>query len=121
MTRRELDGDKYRLFVNGPLVCFNIFHMIRELEVPRRARGTVHVHLSSRVPLVDNTTCDFLYTLQEEFRISDQGPDLVIEGWDRMRPLSSHEASRRVALGAVENLVISARAEQEVHAAQRPG
>ncbi|MBV8130490.1 MAG: hypothetical protein JO114_22805 [Planctomycetaceae bacterium] len=70
------------------------------------------------MPLVDNTTCDFLYALQEEFSSSDQGPDLVIEGWDRMRPLSGHEASRRVALIAVENLVISARAEEEVQAAQ---
>ncbi len=121
VTQRELDDGTCHLYVNGPLVCFNLFHMIRELEVPPQGARTVHVHLSSRVPLVDNTTCDFLYTLQEEFRISDQGPDLVIEGWDRMRPLSSHEASRRVALGAVENLVISARAEQEVHAAQRPG
>jgi hypothetical protein len=121
VTQRELDDGTCHLYVNGPLVCFNLFHMIRELEVPPQGARTVHVHLSSRVPLVDNTTCDFLYTLQEEFRISDQGPDLVIEGWDRMRPLSSHEASRRVALGAVENLAISARAEQEVHAAQRPG
>ena len=78
----------------------------------------MYLHLTSRVPLVDHTTCDSLHHFLEEFNSKATRPELVIEGWDRMRPLSRHEASRRVALVAVENLVISARAEEEVQAAQ---
>jgi len=47
----------------------------------------VHLHLSSRVPLVDHTTGESLRYFLEEFSGQDQSPTLVIEGWDHMRGL----------------------------------
>ena len=57
----------------------------------------MHLHLSSRVPLVDHTTGESLRYFLEEFSGQDQSPTLVIEGWDHMRPLSKHETSTRIA------------------------
>ncbi|MGO9252587.1 MAG: SulP family inorganic anion transporter [Mycobacterium sp.] len=118
VSQREADTDTYHLYLDGPLVCFNLFHVIRELgQLPHGTR-TVYLHLSSRVPLVDHTTGEALQHFLEEFSGQDQSPTLVIEGWDHMRPLSKHETSTRIALAAAEKLTSTDRAEQELRAAQ---
>ena len=104
VSQRELDDGTYHLYLDGPLVCFNLFHVIRELgQLPDDIRG-VYLHLSSRVPLVDHTTGEALRHFLEEFSGQDQNPKLVIEGWDHMRPLSKHETSTRIGLATVEEL-----------------
>ncbi|WP_256385464.1 MULTISPECIES: SulP family inorganic anion transporter [unclassified Mycobacterium] len=106
VSDREFDDGDYHLYLDGPLVCFNLFHVIRELrQLPSDTR-TVHLHLSSRVPLVDHTTGESLRYYLDEFSGQDQSPRLVIEGWDHMRPLSKHETSTRIALGSVEKLAV---------------
>jgi carbonic anhydrase len=118
VTRRESIDGEYHLFVGGPLVCFNMIHMLRELG--HRPPGTrdVFLHLSRRVPLVDHTTCDSLHHFLEEFNANGDHPSLAIEGWDNMRPLSQAETSMRVALVAAGNFAATARAEEELVAAQ---
>ncbi len=104
VSQREFDDGTYHLYLNGPLVCFNLFHVLRELgQLPHDTRA-VYLHLSSRVPLVDHTTGESLRHFLEEFSGQDQTPRLVIEGWDHMRPLSKHETSTRIALASVEDL-----------------
>ncbi len=104
VSQREFDEGTYHLYLDGPLVCFNLFHVIRELgQLPHDTRA-VYLHLSSRVPLVDHTTGESLRHFLEEFSGQDQSPRLVIEGWDHMRPLSKHETSTRIALASVEDL-----------------
>lgn len=104
VSEREFDGSTYHLYLDGPLVCFNLFHVIRELgQLPDDTRA-VYLHLSSRVPLVDHTTGESLRYFLEEFRGQDQSPTLVIEGWDHMRPLSKHETSTRIALASLEEM-----------------
>ena len=104
VSEREFDDGTYHLYLDGPLVCFNLFHVIRELgQLPHDTRA-VHLHVSSRVPLVDHTTGESLRYFLEEFSGQDQSPTLVIEGWDHMRPLSKHETSTRIALASVEQL-----------------
>jgi carbonic anhydrase len=104
VSQREFDEGSYHLYLDGPLVCFNLFHVIRELgQLPHETQA-VHLHLSSRVPLVDHTTGESLRYFLEEFSGQDQSPTLVIEGWDHMRPLSNHETSTRIALASVEEL-----------------
>jgi len=104
VSQRELDDGTYHLYLDGPLVCFNLFHVIRELgQLPRDIR-TVHLHLSTHVPLVDHTTGESLRHFEEEFSGQDQSPTLVIEGWDHLRPLSKHEASTRIALASADEL-----------------
>jgi carbonic anhydrase len=134
VSQRELDGSTYHLYLDGPLVCFNLFHVIRELGQLPHGTQAVYVHLSSRVPLVDHTTGESLHRFLEEFSGQDQSPRLVIEGWDHMRPLSKHETSTRIALATVEKvafadvekvafadvekLAFADRAEQELRVAQ---
>lgn len=104
VSRREFDDGAYHLYLDGSLVCFNLFHVIRELgQLPQDTRA-VRLHLSSRVPLVDHTTNGSLRSFLEEFSGQGQSPTLVIEGWDHMRPLSKHETSTRIALAGLEEL-----------------
>ncbi len=118
VSQRELDEGTYHLYLDGPLVCFNLFHVIRELGQLPHGTQAVYLHLSSRVPLVDHTTGESLRHFLEEFSGQDQSPRLVIEGWDHMRPLSKHETSTRIALATAEQLTSTDRAEQELRAAQ---
>jgi MFS superfamily sulfate permease-like transporter len=118
VAQRELDEGEYHLYVEGPLVCFNMFHMIRELR--NRPHGTrqVYLHLSPRVPLVDHTTCDSLHHFLDEFNSTDEYPSLEIDGWDHMHPLSRHETSMRIALVAAGSFVSTAQAEAALQASQ---
>ena len=104
VSQRELDEGTYHLYLDGPLVCFNLFHVIRELGQLPHGTQAVYLHLSSRVPLVDHTTGESLRHFLEEFSGQDQSPKLVIEGWDHLRPLSKHETSTRIALATGEEL-----------------
>ena len=104
VSQREFDEGTYHLYLDGPLVCFNLFHVIRELGQLPHGTQAVYLHLSSRVPLVDHTTVESLRHFQEEFSGQDQSPRLVIEGWDHLRPLSKDETSTRIALATGEEL-----------------
>ena len=104
VSQREFDDGTYHLYLNGPLVCFNLFHVIRELGQLPHDTQAVHLHLSSHVPLVDHTTNESLRYFLEEFSGQDQSPRLVIEGWDHMRPLAKHDTSTRIALTSVEEI-----------------
>ena len=104
VSQREFDEGTYHLYLDGPLVCFNLFHVIRELGQLPPDTQAVYLHLSSRVPLVDHTTGESLRYYLEEFSGQDQSPRLVIEGWDHMRRLSKHDTSTRLALANVHEL-----------------
>ena len=104
VSEREFDEGTYHLYLDGPLVCFNLFHVIRELGQLPPDTQAVYLHLSSRVPLVDHTTGESLRYYLEEFSGQDQSPRLVIEGWDHMRRLSKHDTSTRLALANVHEL-----------------
>jgi MFS superfamily sulfate permease-like transporter len=118
VSRRESDDRSYHLYLDGPLVCFNLFHVIRELGQLPHGTQAVYLHLSSRVPIVDHTTAESLRHFLEEFSGQDQSPKLVIEGWDQMRRLSKHDTSTRLALASVEKVAATDRAEQELRIAQ---
>ena len=118
VTHREQSGNKYRLFVNGPLVCFNVFHMIRELgNRPPDARE-VCLHLSPAVPLIDHTTFEYLHYLEGDLDSGSDPTKLRIDGWDHLRPLSKHGSSDRVALVSTKSLDDIARSEEELREIQ---
>lgn len=98
VSRRDFTEGVYHLHLDGSLVCFNLFHVIRELGQLPPDTQTVQLHLSSSVPLVDHTTSETLRYFLEEFSGQDNRPKLMIEGWHHMRPLSKHETSARIAL-----------------------
>ena len=118
VSQREFDQGTCHLYLDGPLVCFNLFHVIRELGQLPPGTQAVYLHLSSRVPIVDHTTGESLRHYLEEFSGQDQSPRLVIEGWDHMRRLSKHDTSTRLALANVEKAASTERAEHELTVAQ---
>jgi carbonic anhydrase len=77
VSRREFHEGAYHLYLDGPLVCFNLFHVIRELGKLPHDTQAVYLHLSTRVPLVDHTTAESLRHFEEEFSGQDEGPTLV--------------------------------------------
>ncbi len=118
VTRRELDGDKCHLFVDGPLVCFNIFHMIRELGHRPSATREISLHLSPAVPLIDHTTFEYLRYLEDDLGSGRNPTKLQIDGWDHLQPLSKHATSDRVALVSTRSLDEAARTEEELREIQ---
>ena len=105
VSRREYDEGTYHLYLDGPLVCFNLFHVIRELGQLPPDTQAVYLHVSSRVPLVDHTTGESLRHFLEEFSGQDQSPRLVIEGWGPGRgPCPSTRRPTRIALATAEQL-----------------
>lgn len=94
--RRHFSDGVYELYINRPLVCFNLFHVIRELqEIPQDAKS-VRVHLSPEVAVVDHTTAETLFHYVQEFNSRDLHMELV--NWDKMRPLSDHPSATQLGL-----------------------
>jgi MFS superfamily sulfate permease-like transporter len=103
VTRREHVDGIYHLYCDRPLCCFNLFHVLREMDaIPSDAREIV-MHLSEGVTLIDHTTCEILFHYLEEHNNHDEKPSLEIEGFDRMRSLSGHESSMRLAIPTVNS------------------
>lgn len=101
VSRREMIGDAYHLYLNKPLVCFNSMHVSTEVDkVPQEARA-VHIHLNPSVALIDHTSCDNLLSVVQEF--SHNNVPVDIDGLEDMRSLSHHHASTRL-LGRVTEL-----------------
>jgi MFS superfamily sulfate permease-like transporter len=97
--RREYANGKYDLHLNRPLVCFNLFHLIREMDrVPRDAKA-VRLQLHEQVTIVDHTTCENLFHYLEEYTAHDEKPSLEIQGLERMRSTSADNTSIRLANG----------------------
>jgi MFS superfamily sulfate permease-like transporter len=105
--RREFADGNYDLYVNRPLVCFNLFHLIREMDrIPRDAK-TVSLRLSERVTIVDHTTCENLLHYLEEYGSHEGKPSLEIRGLDQLRRTSGDMTSIRLANGRYPALLPS--------------
>ncbi len=96
VERRELRDGVYELYLNRPLVCFNLFHVIRELqEIPSESRS-VKLHFSPLVALVDHTTVETLFHYIHDFDSKNLKIELV--NWERFRPLSDHPSAIQLGL-----------------------
>lgn len=88
----------YNLFFDRPLVCFNLFHVIRELErVPIEAE-VAYLHLGQNVTLIDHTTFETLAHYMEECNSAHGKFRLEVMGLEQTRPLSMHKSSMRLAV-----------------------
>ena len=96
VSKRELRSGVYDLYLNRPLVCFNLFHVIRELQhIPNEAKE-VNLHFTPLVVLVDHTTAETLFHYVEDFN-SRQLPMRLVN-WEQLRPLSHHPAAYQLGL-----------------------
>lgn len=112
VCRREQANGRYDLYCNRPLVCFNLFHIIREMShIPEDIRA-VRLHLADGVTLVDHTTCENLYHYLETYNAenghADGAPRMTIEGLERLRPTSRDKTCIRLAQGASAATVAAA-------------
>jgi carbonic anhydrase len=95
--RREYSRGVYDLYVERPLVCFNLFHLIREMDrIPRDAKA-VNLRITDKVTIVDHTTCENLYHYLEEYSTQEEKPSLEIHGLERLRSTSRDQTSIRLA------------------------
>jgi len=107
--RREYADGTYEMTVERPLVCFNLFHLIREMDrVPTDAK-TVNLQLTDRVSIIDHTTYENLLHYMEEYNSHDEKPNLNINGLERLHSTSSDKTSIRLANGRAPVPVSSAR------------
>ena len=96
--RKEYVDGVYHLYCDRPMCCFNLFHLLREMDaIPPDARE-VAMHLSEGVTLIDHTTCETLFHYLEEHNNGNGKAPLEIEGLDRMCSLSGHESSMRLGI-----------------------
>lgn len=98
--RAYCDG-VYNLFFDRPLVCFNLFHVIRELNrIPTEAQ-TVYLHVRQNVTLIDHTTLETLGNYTDEFNSRPGGFTLKLMGLEQTRPLSPHASGMRLRVSQV--------------------
>ena len=98
--RSYCDG-VYNLFFDRPLVCFNLFHVIRELErIPPEAEAA-YLHLMQNVTLIDHTTSETLAHYVDEFNSQPGDFRLELMGLEQTRPLSMHKNSMRLRVPQV--------------------
>jgi MFS superfamily sulfate permease-like transporter len=96
---RGLQDGVYTLYFRRPLVCFNLFHVIRELEqVPAEAQ-VIHLYMTGEVGLVDHTTTETLFHYLEEGHAGGEKPPLKLVGWEQLKPVSKYKSSVRLSIG----------------------
>jgi MFS superfamily sulfate permease-like transporter len=94
--KREFSDGVYELYLTRPLVCFNLFHVIRELQqIPSEATA-VKLHFTKLVPLVDHTTAETLFHYVEDYNSRQMPMELV--NWQELKPLSSHPSAIQLGL-----------------------
>jgi carbonic anhydrase len=107
VSRREVSEGQYHLYFSRPLVCFNSAKLSRELEQIPADAGSVYLHVTGNVTLIDHTSCDNLIHFVEEYGRNGRGT-VEIEGLDQMRAHSKNVAAMRFGpperTGAVADL-----------------
>ena len=103
VCQRDYRNGVYRLHIQRSLVCFNLFHVIQELErIPTDARE-VQLHLGPDVTLVDHTTSETIIHYAEEYSSRPTKLPMELIGWKHLRPLSTHPCSVRLAVSSGPN------------------
>jgi MFS superfamily sulfate permease-like transporter len=86
----------YHLYFARPLCCFNTLYLQKALaEIPSGA-GTVYLHVTELVTMIDHTTTSLLIDFVEEFKRNGRGI-VEILGLDRLRARSHHRACMRIS------------------------
>ena len=95
MTERQRIGDCYLIRFDRPLVCFNAFHLQKELRQIPSGVSDIVLHFGDRVSLIDHTTCEYLLNFVDEHRKSVGWVEMI--GIERLIPRSPAETSMRLA------------------------
>ena len=96
-TRKEHEEDGvYNAYVERPLHCFNLFHLIRELQQVPKDVTTLRLHFSPLANVIDHTAVETMLHYLEEYKLN--GVKVELEGWGDFVPLSDHHTAIRMRL-----------------------
>ena len=95
VAMKTLENGELNLFVDKPLVCFNAMKLEQELSDLPIETKSVCLHLDSRVPLIDHTSCETLHYLIESSAHGEV--PIKVVGLERMLRLSKHASSVHIA------------------------
>ncbi len=97
VTRKEHeDNGIYSAYFERPVHCFNLFHVIRELQQVPKDATVLRLHFSPLANVIDHTAVENLLHHLEEYRLN--GVTVELEGWEDFVPLSDHHAAIRMRL-----------------------
>lgn len=94
--RTELNNDVYEVYFEQALHCFNLFHVIRELQKLPKGTKTLRLHFSATANLVDHTSVETVFHYLEDYKLN--GVVIEMIGWERFMPLSEHDRAVRFGL-----------------------
>lgn len=94
---KKIEGGVYNVAFDNAIHCFNLFHVIRELQhVPAEA-NVLRIRFSPLANLIDHTAVETVFHYLEDYKL--KGVKVELEGWERFVPLSNHKSAIRIALG----------------------
>lgn len=91
--KRECHNGQCELTFDRPLHCFNLLHVIREMESVRDDTKTLRLHFSPLSNVIDHTSVETMFHYVEEYKL--KGVRVELDGWDRFVPLSEHDRAIR--------------------------
>lgn len=92
---QDEDGT-YNVYFDRPLHCFNLFHVIRELQQVPQDSTTLRLHFSPLANVIDHTSIETVLHYLEDYKLNGVTVELV--GWQDFIPLSDHHAAIRMRL-----------------------
>lgn len=97
VTRNEHEENgTYCVYFERPLHCFNLFHVIRELQQVPKDATILRLDFSPLANVIDHTAAETVLHYLEEYK--SNGVRVELKGWDDFVPLSDHQAAIRMRL-----------------------
>ena len=90
------DNGTYSVYFDRPLHCFNLFHVIRELQLVPKDAATLRLHFSPLANVIDHTAVETVLHHLEDYKST--GITIELVGWEDFVPLSDHHAAIRMRL-----------------------
>ncbi|HND51462.1 MAG TPA: SulP family inorganic anion transporter [Pirellulaceae bacterium] len=94
VARREVIGTEYHVYVERPLVCFNLAKFGQEFDILPEGTTEVFIHLERHVGLIDHTSFENVDHVTRD--LSHRGIPVTLVGLERMRRMSEYHASMHV-------------------------
>ncbi|GAB4142433.1 MAG: SulP family inorganic anion transporter [Planctomycetaceae bacterium] len=96
--KKEFHDGVYDLTFERPLHCFNLLHVIREMQNVPEGTKTLRLHFAPLSNVIDHTSVETIFHYVEDYKL--KGIQVELDGWDRFVPLSEHDGA--VRFGPIE-------------------
>lgn len=86
----------HTIWFDRPLHCFNLLHVIREMELVEDDTRVLRLNFSPMANVIDHTSVETVLHYVDDYRL--KGIETELEGWEQFIPLSGHDHAVRFAL-----------------------